>query len=74
MTEYGKLKAESLYQLANLTEHAGQELMQMFDDYSDAPGGKYEFPATAIYRVSSLLRILSHELEDEAEWYKIMDK
>ena len=72
-TGYNKIRTESLEQLANLTEHAGQELMQMFDDWANAPGCKYEFSAPTIYRISAMLRVISHELVEEANWYRLTD-
>lgn len=73
MSGYSEIRTESLAQLADLTGHAGQELRQMYDDWLDAPGCKYEFSATTIYRISSLLRVISHELEEEANWYRLTD-
>lgn len=55
---------DSLTKAVALTEFASQELKEMFDAAMDAPGGKYEYSSTAIYRIAAMLDMVAGSLSD----------
>ena len=55
---------ETLTQTSVLTEFASQELMVMFNGAMDAPGGKYEYSSSAIYRIAAILGMVAGSLSD----------